>query len=640
MKVSARLAGKGLNKWYGGNRAPLVPSPLVKLPCGAVRPLGWLREQLERMGSGLTGRLTELSAFCQYEKSAWARPDGEGERGWEELPYWLRGLTSLAYLLDDPKLKKEAQRWIEPILASQTKEGYFGPRENWRHRDLWPNMLVLYVLRTHFEATGDRRILSFMTKYCQFLNTIPLEQFLPGSWQKWRGGDLLDSVLWLYNKTGNTSLLELARTIHQRTADWSGGIPTWHGVNICQGFREPAIYYQQSGDPRYLAAAERNYDTVMGTYGQFPGGMFAADENCREGYTGPQQAAETCSMSEFIHSHALMTKITGQSLWADRCEEVAFNSLPAALTPDIKGLHYLTGANMVQLDREDKSPYLQNGGTMLSYSATEPAYRCCLHNFSIGWTYFTEYLWMATLDEGLAAVLYAPCQVQAKAGDGTLVTLTVETDYPFSEDIRITVTPKRPISFPLTLRIPGWCDQAQILVNKKAVRGRWSAGDFVTLTRPWVKGDEVLLRLPMSLKVKVWEKQGGAVSVTYGPLAFSLKIGERWVRYGGTDDWPAYEVFPTTPWNYGLLVDPKEPERYLKIVREDRPLPEQPFVSDGSPIWIQAKGRRLPSWQMVGGIVGPLPKSPVTSDQPLEDLQLIPMGCARLRLTVFPLLTE
>jgi hypothetical protein len=172
-------------------------------------------------------------------------------------------------------------------------------------------MLASEILRTQDEATGDKRVIPFLLRFCRWLMTIPFEDFLPGSWQKWRGGDLLDSVLWLYNRTGESWLIDLARIVHERTADWTGGIPTWHGVNICQGFRQPAQFWQVSKDIRYLQATIRNYETVMGIYGQGLGGMFAADENCRPGYTGPQQAAETCSMAEFIKSHAMLVGITG-----------------------------------------------------------------------------------------------------------------------------------------------------------------------------------------------------------------------------------------------------------------------------------------------------------------------------------------
>ena len=125
-------------------------------------------------------------------------------------------------------------------------------------------------------------------------------------------------------------------------------------MNISQGFREPGIYFMQAKERKFLDRAESNYQKFMGEYGQFPGGGFAADEICRPGYGDPRQGFETCSWVEFMHSFEMLAKIGGNPLWADRCEEVAFNSLPAAMLADQKGLHYLTGANMVQLRHEEQ----------------------------------------------------------------------------------------------------------------------------------------------------------------------------------------------------------------------------------------------------------------------------------------------
>lgn len=639
MKIAVSLPTSPANRHYSGNRSPLLPSPLVKLPTGAIRPEGWLRHQLELMAEGFTGHLREISPWCRFEGSAWASPKGIGENGWEELPYWLKGFTSLGYLLRDERILKEARQWLEAILASQREDGYFGPESNLKQLDLWPNMIALYALRTHYEATGDKRVIPFMLKYFRWQMTLPLERFLPDSWQKVRGGDNLDSIHWLYNLTGEKWLLDAARVTHERTVDWVGTIPTWHGVNICQGFREPAQYYQQTGDIRYLKATERVYDTVMGIYGQVPGGMFGADENARPGFTGPRQAAETCSMVEMMYSHQLLTRITGDVKWADRCEEVVYNSLPASMTPDLKGLHYLTAPNMVQLDRKSKAPMLQNSGDMLSYNPYD--YRCCQHNVAFGWPYFVEHLWMATADNGLAAVFYAPNRVKARVGNGASVEIVVESDYPFGEEIVMTINPTSPVRFPLVLRIPTWCQSPALRINGRLQKLSSPARGWLIVRREWRSGDTVTLTLPMSLFVKVWHNNRNTVSVHRGPLAFSLLIGERWVRYGGTDRFPAYEVFPTTPWNYGLIVDADKPEASFELIRRTDRIAPQPFTPSNAPIALKAKGKRIPQWRLeANGLIGEVQQSPVRSDERIEEITLIPMGCARLRVSAFPQIGE
>jgi len=204
----------------------------------------------------------------------------------------------------------------------------------------------------------------------------------------------------LYNRTGEAWLLQLAEKIHRHTAAWTDGISSWHNVNLAQAFGGPATYFMQSRNPAHLAAAERNYRTVREIYGQVPGGMFGGDENCRPGYADPRQAIETCGMVEMMHSTELLLTITGDPLWADRCEDVAFNSLPAALTADLKALRYLTAPNLVLSDAKGKAPGLENDGPMLLMDPHQ--HRCCQHNVGHGWPYLAEHLWMATPGNGLA----------------------------------------------------------------------------------------------------------------------------------------------------------------------------------------------------------------------------------------------
>jgi len=302
------------NDHYVGNRPPLVPSPLIKLPVGGIRPEGWLRKQLELEAEGFTGRLAELSGFLRKEGNAWLSPEGEGHSGWEEVPYWLKGFTNLGYVLGDERIIKEARQWIEAAIASQRDDGYFGPRSNLTRTggkpDLWPNMIMLKVLEAYYEHSGDERVIELMTRYFRWELGVPDEDFLPPFWQQQRAGDNLESVYWLYNRTGEKWLLDLATKIHRNMAPWSKGVANWHGVNISQCFRAPGSYYMQSKDPRHLAIVEANYQQVMGIYGQVPGGMFGADENCRPGYVGPRQAAETCSMVEMMLSHEIMLRIS------------------------------------------------------------------------------------------------------------------------------------------------------------------------------------------------------------------------------------------------------------------------------------------------------------------------------------------
>ena len=631
------------NDFYLGNQPPLVPSPLIKLPICSIKPEGWLLKQLQLQADGFHGYLTEISGFLKKENNAWLNPEGIGERGWEEVPYWLKGYSNCAYVLGRKDMVDEAKIWLEAALNSQKPDGWFGPDRGRSgaatqlkgREDLWPNMIMLFCLQDYYDYTGDKRVIDLMTKYFEYLMTMSEDEFFIGYWPKMRGGDLLYSVYWLYNHTQEKWLLDLAKKVHRCTARWDTDVINWHNVNIAQGFGEPATYYMQSKAPNDLYAAERNWKKVRDIYGQVPGGMFGGDENCRKDYTGPRQAIETCGIAEEMLSDETLLRISGNLIWADRCENVAFNTYPAAFTSDYKALRYLTAPNMVLSDKSNKSPGLQNGGTMLLMNPH--TYRCCQHNALHAWPYYAQNLWFATGDNGLAAVLYAESKVTAKVGDGTEITFTENTHYPFDEKIELILSAAKKVEFPLYLRIPGWCDNPNVYINGKQLQVQAKPLSFIRINHTWSDGDKLSLELPIKIDVKVWAKNKNSVSVNRGPLTYSLKIGEKYVRQGGTDKWPAWEIHPTTAWNYGLVLNENTPPESFEVIKKDWPASNQPFVPEDVPIEIKANGKKISEWKLdYLGLVGQIQQSPAISNEPTETITLIPMGAARLRISAFP----
>ena len=671
------------NANYVSNRAPLTPSPLIKLPVGAVRPQGWLKEAMQRQAKGLMGNLGEISAWLQEDENAWLSKDGKGSWGWEEVPYWLKGYANTGYILKDSAMIEESKKWIEAAIASQREDGNFGPI-NFSDRDgtqdFWANMIMLYCLQSYYEYSGDQRVIDLMTDYFKFQNQLEDKQLLSRThyWQRLRGGDNLHSVIWLYNRTGDKFLLDLAEKLHRTTADWTkrdntldeignykatrgdmefpkwyGNLVDWHNVNVAQGFREPAQFYQVSRDSSHLKATYENFGIIRKHFGQVPGGMFGADENARPGYDDPRQGIETCGMVEQMNSDEHLLRITGDLFWADHAEDVAFNSLPAAFMPDYRSLRYITSPNMVLNDDQNHSPGIANKGPFMMMNPFSS--RCCQHNHGQGWPYFVENMWMATPDNGLAAVLYSANTVQAKVGNAKEVQISCSTQYPFSEELEFTIkTSENTINFPLYYRIPAWCEGATFTLNGKQLQVDAKSEHYVRIARQWKNGDKVRLQLPKKLRIQPWEANHNSVSIHHGPLTFSLKIKEqyqqknsakttqhdsKWQKDADPTKWPSYGIEAASPWNYGLVIDQKNPAKSFKI--ETRPWPEDnyPFTPDASPIILKTKGKRIPEWNMGKyGLVGELQPSPVQSDQPTESIELIPMGAARLRISSFPVI--
>ena len=514
---------------YVGNRLPLKPINFIKLPVGSIQPEGWLKKYLELQKDGLTGHLNEISAWLGKENNAWLTQGGD--HGWEEVPYWLKGYGNLAYILKDQKMIDEAKIWLEGAFASQQPDGYFGPiNERNGKRELWAQMIMLWCLQSYYEYSNDQRVIDLMTNYFKWQLSVPDEQFLEDYWENSRGGDNLLSVYWLYNRTGDQFLLELAEKIHRNTADWTrpSALPNWHNVNIAQCFREPATYYMMTGDSTLLKASYNVHNLIRRTFGQVPGGMFGADENARMGSIDPRQGVETCGLVEQMASDELMLCMTGDPFWAEHCEEVAFNSYPAAVMPDFKGLRYITCPNQTVSDSKNHHPGIDNRGPFLAMNPFSS--RCCQHNHAQGWPYYAEHLILASPDNGIAAAMYAACKATVKVGDGNEITLHEQTNYPFEETIRFTVNTPKAVSFPFYLRIPSWTEGATIFVNGKKVAANPEAGQYACIHREWKDNDQVEIQLPMQLSMRTWQVNKNSVSVDYGPLTMSLKIDEDYVK--------------------------------------------------------------------------------------------------------------
>jgi hypothetical protein len=511
------------------------------------------------------------------------------------------------------------------------------------------------VLQSYYEYSNDARVLQFMKNYFKWELSVPDEDFLEDYWENSRGGDNLYSVYWLYNRTGESWLLQLAEKLHRNTADWrqKDNLPNWHNVNIAECFREPAQYYMLSRNQTDLDATYNDFKLVRNLYGQVPGGMFGADENARKGYDDPRQGVETCGMVEQMTSDEMLLASTGDPFWADNCEDVAFNTFPAAFMPDYRSLRYLTAPNMINSDGKNHSPGIANEGPFLMMNPFSN--RCCQHNHAAGWVYYAENSWMATPDNGLAAQLYTAGTVTAKAGDGTQVQLVTNTHYPFDEIIHITVKTPKNVSFPIYLRIPSWSEfhsDEDVLVNGKKISVVPKAAGYVKLNGTWHNGDQIRLRLPMHVQLREWPRNKNSLSVQYGPLTFSLKIEEqyvqkdsrayvqgdsKWQESADTKAWPAYEIYPASPWNYGLLADRSKLNSLFTVKKKAWPKDNNPFTINSAPVEIEASGKQIPSWTIDQyGLCGVLPQSPVqVSGEPVK-LTLVPMGAARVRVSAFP----
>jgi hypothetical protein len=655
---------KNKNEFYKSNPEPLKQNAYIKLPLGSIKPGGWLKSQLEAQAAGLTGNIDEF--WPDLVNSSWRGGTGEA---WERAPYFLDGLVPLAYLLDDEILKEKVKLWIEPIIASSRDSGWYGPVKN---TDRWPLAVANKVLMQYYEATGDERAVEVLKKYFKYLHDTPPD------WpdKDWRGVRAMENAVtgyWLYRLTMEPWIPETIESIQKNSSDWTKyyekfpwdstalankKIPlnwkedglTAHVVNNAMAIKYPGLWYQQSGDERYKNAVFAGIEKYDINHGQ-AGGRFSGDEHLSG--KSPDRGTELCSVVEYMFSLEELYEIFGDNRLADRLELLAFNALPGTTTPDMWAHQYDQQSNQVLVTGE-KRDWSTNGNFSNIYGLM-PNFACCLANMHQGWPKFTESLWMATNDNGLVAVAYSPSIVEAKVGKGKNVTITEETDYPFKGSVTLKFSSSEAILFPLYLRVPGWADS--IVFNYKGKTKVGKAGTVLKIFERWEDGDQVTFQIPLDLRTE--RRYNNSLSLLRGPLYFSLRLEKEYKSvdinydnfgYKGSIDW---EIYPKSSWNYGLMIDVKNMNRGVKVAENS--VTKYPFADKGDMIWsadsgkyipwdkdaavvITARGMKIPEWTLKNNSADVPPVSPVKPEGNTEVIELVPYGCAKLRITEFPVI--
>lgn len=643
------------------NKAPFTPNTMAELPLGAIRPEGWLLEQLKTQAEGLTGSLG-LNWPYVNEKCAWLGGDGDS---WERAPYYLDGLVPLAWELDDEELKARSVKYINKILESQREDGSFGPESN---EDYWPNMIVLKVMMQYFTATGDKSILKFMDRYFRYQNN-NIEDYPLKWWAVARAQENMLAVEWFYNITGQKYLIELLYKLREQCLDWTNQLHsfpyiramsrafTWerlstglkdemdndtplrgtmrpyfgtqyhftHGVNIAMSLKAPAVTSLFKAGYKEQSAFHVGWQKLMKYHG-VASGIFTCDEHING--DSPSQGTELCTIVEAMFSMETMLGIGSfDPNLPDMLEKLAFNALPACFTPDMRAHQYDQQVNQIKVSNEKRNWYNNNDDSNIF--GLEPNFGCCTANMHQGWPKFVSHLWYATNDQGLAVVSYAPCSVSFKAG-GQPVRIKVTTTYPFGDTVKIEIKPKEPCEFPLYLRIPGWAENALINAPDGEILSV-AAGKTASVSRKWNQGDIIEIKFNTVPRITNWGQKSAAIE--YGPLLMAFHPNEKWEKlcdHGYSEDW---QITTDDEWNFGLIPDTDfeckfDPEKVSAFGKGDPALR------------IKCRAAKVPNWRMEGASCAPVPINPTVSKADLTDITLVPYGDTRLRIAQFPVVTQ
>jgi hypothetical protein len=608
----------------------------------------------------------------QYDdefKRAWAadhKMTGEGlfwyKGSWpyEGGGYWFDGLARLGFALHDETLIRLAQRRLEPVLENMHTNSILflwwldrnkpedvkavnAALEGW---PIWASGLLGRAMMGFYAGSKDPRVLDAMVKAYgsdpECLRAIrgsmsnPWSAFDAYCWTGNKG--IADSLDGMFKKEGGALLPNLSRYRSVPQLKPGTTVDNAHVVEFLETTTPWLVGYLWTGDTRYLEAAVGWHD-LLERIAMQPHGVPVSDE--WYGPTGAFRGSETCDVAGYVWSQVCLLSVTGEGRMADRLERAFFNAGPATVARDFKTHVYFQSPNRFANLSPD-FPHGPRAGGGAYQSKHSPL--CCTAALNRIVPWFVTHMWMATYDSGLAAACYGPCRINALVADGVPVVITCQTDYPFNETVDISVMPKREVAFPLDLHIPGWCATPSLSVNGETIPLARNAKGFARILRTWKEGDTIRLRLPMEPTVqtgrdtasvgpfsgahtasRVTIPEAGSTrgapyaTVSYGPLLFALPIPD------GTD---ANTPEPGTRWRFAL--DPKKPE----FTPERSAMPARWDWSLNAPLKLRAKAVEI-AWNP-DPKAPQLPQFPVVAARAPETVMLIPYGCTKFRISMFP----
>lgn len=471
--------------------------------------------------------------------------------GHERGPYWLNGVVPLSAHLnatgDSNKttlkvdLQAQVQKWIYYILDHQLPSGWLGPDDGYggKGNTYWNGWniaaaLLQYADNQAFEgrasvaARCNVAVLRYIKEVHRRMLTVPTSSWSQNRWQDWAY-----IAHWMMDQApqGEEQLLwDAAELTQQQSWDWDAyyeqtgvgrtgayvgktipkfpeyNVGGWtmydHGVNNAMGTKSCAVWYRQSQNESDRKAAYQKLSMQDRYHGQ-PHGMFAGDE-CFGG-RALNRGIELCAVVEQMYSFQHNFKVFGDPFWMDRCERIAFNSLPATIDPLQWRHQYLQQANEINAKYGLRQHVWQTDGPDSTGFGVAPNFGCCTANFNQGWPKFASNVFLSSPEDGgLVLAMIAPVTVRVP-NDGGDTVAEVITDYPFGDIVTIKVSVNGTRAVPLYIRVPDWAIGAEVTINGEAPSSQPINGTLYKLVCDARASTTVVLSLHPKIRVeKTW----------------------------------------------------------------------------------------------------------------------------------------
>ncbi|WP_201300996.1 aceric acid hydrolase [Sunxiuqinia indica] len=405
----------------------------------------------------------------------------------------------------------------------------------------------------HYRITGKRNLLDIAIKATNFLydfyqrnkKELALNAICPSHYM---------GVTEMYRTTGDPKYLELAQGLIDIRAMVEDGhdhnqdrIPfrqqtkaIGHAVRANYLYAGVADVYAETGDESLMNALDAIWHDLVETKlyitgacgalydGVSPNGTTYDQPSIQQVHQAYGQDYELPNFSAHNESCANIGNLlwnwrmflaTGQAEYADIMEQVMYNSLLAGVSLDGERYFY-TNPLAVSSDLPFELRWSKDREEYIGYC------NCCPPNTIRTVAEIHNYLYSMSND-GLWFNFYAGNHLKTELKDGSKLELEQITDYPWSGDVTLKITKAPNGDLPFHIRIPSWCEQAEIKVNGEALNTDLLPGTYCKIDRRWEKGDHVELKLAMPVSFieanPLVEETRNQVAVQRGPVVYCLE---------------------------------------------------------------------------------------------------------------------
>lgn len=625
---------------------------------GQIEPQGWVKEFLQTQANGLTGKLQHTG--YPYSVAFW-----KGETRGDETPPWevfeqtayrLDGMYACGALIGREDLCAYADESFNYALSHIAPDGFIGSEylretDGW-HR--WPQVVFFRALIAKYEYAHDERIVQALHDF-----------YIKGDYDYSVMREFLhiEIMLWVYGKTGDVRLLDLAKKTYvdynencqddnSEEVMLSDKKPYVHGVTHDETAKIGAIMYMYTSEEKYLRVSVNAFEKLDKMF-MLPDGGHCSNEFMIN--NDSYQSHETCTISDYTWALYYLLASTGDVKYADKIEKCIFNAGIGAVKEDFSAVQYFSCPNQVIAAQNSNHNVFFCGEEWMGYNAKHNT-DCCVGNANRFMPNFARRLWMQKAGE-VYATLYAP-NTFAFAINGANVRIEEKTDYPWEDTVAFAVHTDKSVKFTLCLRIPAWSNGATVAVNSKE-QSIETSGVFYKIKREFADGDEIVLTLKPQVKAE--KSSDGGAYFTRGSLVFALglRYKEEKAPAPSNENVCNYNLTANEPWNY--CIDESEcTEKEVRLLRLDMNA-QNPWTLESVPLGLIVPAHRLADWQLLHKtevtqcynlyakeyrqktgdftFTPPLPETVSKKDVgKKETITLVPVGAAKLRITVFPML--